>query len=444
MQRGREDSAPSRNPQNHLHATTLRACYTPRVEKYCEKSIAQKGMLMQFDPLSPEFTRNPYPIYDALRSTHPIFYSDDLNLWFMSAYDDVSAMLRDRRLGRSIEHIMSRDELGLPPKNLKYAAFNKLSEHSMFDKEPPDHTRLRALVHKVFTPRRVENLRIQIQAIADGLLDQAQPHGQMDLLEDFAVPLPVTVIAALLGIPETDRHLLRPWSRDIVAMYELNHTPETAARAIQAASDFSDYLRTLARQRKRDPQDDLISALATVEEAGDVLTEDELISTCVLLLNAGHEATVNVIGNGMWALFQNPDQLRLLRDHPETTKTAVEEMMRYDTPLQLFRRWVLEDMDYKGFQFKLGQEIALLFGAANRDPQRFDQPTHLNITRVDNPHISFSLGIHYCIGAPLARLELQVAISTLMRRLPNMRLSSEPEYRDGYVIRGLKNLMVEF
>jgi len=395
---------------------------------------------MEFDPLSPEFTRDPYPIYDALRRTQPIFFSEALNLWFMSAYEDVAALLRDRRLGRAID----RDEADLPPKNPKYAPFNKLSEHSMFDKEPPDHTRLRSLVHKVFTPRRVENMRIQIQAITDDLLDTAQPHGSMDLLEDFAVPLPVTVIAALLGVPEADRHLLRPWSRDIVALYELNHTPEAAERAIQASIDFSDYLRQLARQRKVTPFDDLISALATVEEAGDVLTEDELISTCVLLLNAGHEATVNVIGNGMWALFQNPDQFRLLRDHPETTKTAVEEMMRYDTPLQLFRRWVLEDIDYKGFSLKRGQEIALLFGAANRDPAQFEHPNQLDITRADNPHISFSLGIHYCLGAPLARLELQIAIATLMRRLPNMRLSSTPEYRDGYVIRGLKALNVEF
>ncbi|MBI1258013.1 MAG: cytochrome P450 [Chloroflexi bacterium] len=395
---------------------------------------------MQFDPLAPEFARDPYPIYDALRSTSPIFFSADLKMWFASAYDDVAALLRDRRLGRAFD----RAEANLPPKNPAYAPFSKLSEHSMFDKEPPDHTRLRSLVHKVFTPRRVENMRAQIETITSDLIDAVQPQGQMDLLEDFAVPLPVTVIAALLGVPDEDRHLLRPWSRDIVAMYELNHTPEAAERAIQAAIDFSDYLRQLARQRKRAPQDDLISALATVEEAGDVLSEDELISTCVLLLNAGHEATVNVIGNGMWALFQNPDQLRLLRDQPATTKTAVEEMMRYDTPLQLFRRWILEDIDYKGFAFKRGQEIALLFGAANRDPAQFEQPNRLDITRADNAHISFSLGIHYCLGAPLARLELQVAIAELMRRLPNMRLSETPEYRPGYVIRGLKSLQVEF
>lgn len=396
---------------------------------------------MLFDPLSPDFKRDPYPTYERLRTTAPIFYADDQRMWFVSAYEDVAALLRDRRFGRSMEHILSRAELGLPPKNPKYAPFTRLSENSMFDKEPPDHTRLRALVHKVFTPRRVEDLRGKIEAICDDLLDAAG--GSFDLLEAFAVPLPVTVIAELLGVPEADRHHLRPWSRDIVAMYELNHTPEQAERAITAAVEFSDYLRQLARGRKSDPRGDLISALATVEEAGEVLSEDELISTCVLLLNAGHEATVNVLGNGMWALFQNPDQLRLLRERPELVRTTVEEMMRFDTPLQLFRRWVLEDVDYKGFRLKQGQEVALLFGSANRDPQTFSDPARLDIMRADNPHISFSLGIHYCLGAPLARLELQVALAKLIHRLPNLRLTRTPEYRDSYVIRGLQSLMVE-
>jgi cytochrome P450 len=399
---------------------------------------------MQFDPLSPEFKRDPYPVYAVLREETPIFYHDTMRFWFVSRHEDVSALLRDRRFGRSIEHIMSREEAGLPPRNPAYASFHKLGAHSMFDKEPPDHTRLRSLVHKVFTPRRVELLRGKIEAISNDLIDRALPKGRMDLLEDFAVPIPVTVIAELLGISESDRHHLRPWSNDIVALYELNHTPEQAARAIAAAEEFSDYLRNLARLRKREPQDDLITALATVEEAGDVLTEDELISTCVLLLNAGHEATVNVVGNGMLALFKNPQQFHLLRDQPEHLATAIEELMRYDTPLQLFRRWVLEDVIYKGVAFKRGQEIALLFGAANRDPLVFAQPDQLDITRKENPHISFSLGIHYCLGAPLARLELQTALSTLLRRLPNLRLEVEPEYRDGYVIRGLKDLIVAF
>jgi cytochrome P450 len=399
---------------------------------------------MQFDPLSPEFKRNPYPTYATLREEAPIFFDDNMRFWFVSRHDDVSAILRDRRFGRTIEHIMTREEAGLPPRNPAYASFHKLGAHSMFDKEPPDHTRLRSLVHKVFTPRRVELLRGKIEGFSNDLIDKALPNGRMDLLEDFAVPIPVTVIAEMLGIPEADRHHLRPWSNDIVKLYELNHTPEQAQRAIAAAEDFSDYLRNLARQRKREPQDDLITALATVEEAGDVLTEDELISTCVLLLNAGHEATVNVMGNGMLALFQNPDQFAMLRENPALLPTAVEELMRYDSPLQLFRRWVLEDVTYKGVEFKQGQEIALLFGSANRDPLVFDQPDTLDITRQENPHISFSLGIHYCLGAPLARLELQTSFAALLRRLPNLRLAAEPEYREGYVIRGLQELIVTF
>ena len=400
---------------------------------------------MPFDPNSPDFKRDPYPTYAQLRRETPIFRDATTGFWFVSRHADVSALLRDRRLGRSIDHVLSRAELGIPARNPRYASFDKLSANSMFDKEPPDHTRLRSLVHKAFTPRRIESLRDQVQMIANTLLDAAMPHGELDILEDFAVPLPVTVIAELLGVPEADRHYLRPWSHDIVAMYELNHTEAQADRAIQAAEEFSDYLRQLARERARNPQDDLLSALATVEEAGEMLTEDELISTCVLLLNAGHEATVNVMGNGLLALFQNPDQLALLRSRPtELLKPAVEELLRYDTPLQLFRRWVLEDLEFGGIQFKQGEQIALLFGAANRDPEAFAQPDQLDITRVDNPHVTFSLGIHFCLGAPLARMELQIALATLMRRLPTMRLDYAPEYRDSYVIRGLQDLIVHF
>jgi cytochrome P450 len=400
---------------------------------------------MHFDPLSAEFQRDPYPFYDQIRAESPILYWEDWDIWFLTRYEDVSALLRDRRLGRTMDHILSRAERGLSPLPNEEAPFHRLSQHSMFDKEPPEHTRLRSLVHKVFTPRRVESLRTQIQQIADELLDRVQAQGRMDILADFAVPLPVTVIAELLGVPEEVRPRLRPWSADIVAMYELDHTDEQGQRAVQAAVEFSDYLRALAAQRRRAPKDDLISALAAVEEAGDQLTEDELISTCILLLNAGHEATVNVIGNGMYALLRHPDQMERLLDEPELVNSAVEEMMRYDTPLQLFRRWVLEDMGYRGYTFKQGTELGLMFGAANRDPARFPNPDTFDIAREDNAHIAFGGGVHYCLGAPLARLELQIAIRTLLRRMPHLRLErGEPEYRPAYVIRGLKALPVTF
>jgi cytochrome P450 len=396
-----------------------------------------------FDPLAPEFIANPYPVYAALRAENPVFWHEPSQMWFFAAHDDVTTLLRDRRFGRSILHVLSREALGWPPERADLEPFTRLGQHSMFDKEPPEHTRLKMLVHKVFTPRRVEGLRSQIQAIADALLDAAAPAGRMDLLDDFATPLPVTVIAELLGVPEADRHHLRPWSQAIVAMYELDHTPEQEQRAVQAATEFADYLRALARQRRRAPQDDLISALALVEQQGDRLTEDELISTCVLLLNAGHEATVNVIGNGMLALLRHPEQLARLRDNPALTDRAVEEMLRYDTPLQLFRRWVLEDLTYRGVTLKQGAQIALLFGAANRDPAVFDQPDTFDITRADNPHVAFGGGVHYCLGAPLARLELQIAIRALITRFPRLDFDGpEPEYRPAYVIRGLKNFPV--
>jgi cytochrome P450 len=399
---------------------------------------------MQFDPNSPDFQANPYPFYDTIRAEAPITYWEQGSMWLFTRYDDITTLLRDKRLGRTMDHIINREERNVPPILEAEAPFYKLSQHSMFDKEPPDHTRLRSLVHKVFTPRRVENLRGRIQLIADDLLDKVVEQGHMDILEDFAVPLPVTVIAELLGVPETDRHLLRPWSRDIVAMFELGHTDEQSRRAVQAAVEFSDYLRALAHERRRNPGEDLISALALVEESGDQLTEDELISTCVLLLNAGHEATVNVIGNGMLALLKHPDQMTALLQNPALINSTVEEMLRYDTPLQLFRRWILEDLDYKGFSFKQGTEVALMFGAANRDPARFPQPHTFDITRSDNQHVSFGNGIHFCLGAPLARLELQIALGTLLRRLPNMRLSDEPQFRPAYVIRGLQALNVTF
>ncbi len=398
---------------------------------------------MVFDPQARDFQHNPYPVYDELRSTTPVFFWEPWKIWFFTRYDDVNTLLRDRRLGRTMDHILPPEQRYVPPPDIE--PFTRLSSHSMFDKEPPEHTRLRGLVHKVFTPRRVESLREQITAITNKLLDAVVDKGEIEILEDFAVPLPVNVISELLGVPDADRHLLRPWSNNIVVMYELGHTPEQERLAVQSAVDFADYLRNLAAERRANPKDDLITALVQVEEAGERLTMDELISTCVLLLNAGHEATVNVIGNGLWALLRNPDQLRRLAAEPSLIPTAVEELMRFDTPLQLFRRWVLEDFEYKGQHFKQGDELGLMFGAANRDPARFPDPNTLDITRQDNPHISFGGGVHYCLGAPLARLELQMAYQTLLKRLPNMRLAGDaPTFKDAYVIRGLHELRLKF
>jgi len=406
--------------------------------------MSAQNLLSEIDLRSREFRVDPYPIYDLLRQYAPVVFRDELNMWVVSRYADVTAILRDRRFGRTIDHVLTREQRGLPPKPQYRRAFDMLSENSMFDKEPPDHTRLRGLVHKAFTPRRVENLREAVQSTADMLLDEVQSKGSMDVLADFAVPLPVTVIAELLGVPEEERGPLRNWSQTIVAMYELAPTAEQERAAIQAATEFTEYLHKLAAQRRQQPKDDLMTALVEAEEAGDRLSEDELIATCILLLNAGHEATVNVIGNGLYALFRNPDQLQLLQENPSLNTGAVEELLRYDTPLQLFRRFALEDVPFGDVTFRQGQEIALLFGSANRDPERFPNPDAVDISRSENPHIAFSLGVHYCLGAPLARMELQIAFATLMRRFPDLALAQEPQYRDSVVIRGLESLQVNF
>ncbi len=391
---------------------------------------------LPFDPLSPEFIADPYPYYERLRNESPILFDPDWKLWFVSTYEDVNTLLRERCLGRDMD--------GAPKPDVR-TPFGKLHHNSLMEKEPPDHTRLRGLVNKAFTPARVETLRPRVTQIAHRLLDAVNWRGEMDLLADFAEPLPVMVIAELLGVPEEGRPFLRPWSHAIVAMYELSPSTEDADRANRAVVEFSNYLKGLIDRRRTSPQDDLISALVEAEEEGNRLSEDELIATCILMLNAGHEATVNAIANGMLAFFRHPQQFDILKRSPDYLKTAVEEILRYDTPLQLFRRWVREDLEYRGKTFEKGTQLALLYAAANRDPHRFENPNHFDITRQDNPHLAFGAGIHYCVGAPLARLEMQIALQVLIERLPNLRLAKENvEVRPSYVIRGLKALPVVF
>jgi cytochrome P450 len=393
-----------------------------------------------FDPWSPAFVAYPYGVYERLRTEAPVAFFEPTNQWLVSRHADVSALLRDRRLGRSYLHVASPEEFGHPPDPPGLEPFWRLIRNGMLDREPPDHTRLRRLVSKAFTPRRVEALRPAVQRIADEVVDDLLDAGGGDLIATVAEPLPVTVIAELLGIPASDRHLLRPWSADICGMYELKPSQQTADTAVRAANEFSDYLRLLSRARRQHPTDDLLSALAQLRDEG--LTEDELIGTCVLLLNAGHEATVNVTGNGWWALLRNPDQLAALRADPGLLGTAVEELMRYDTPLQLFERWVLEDMTWGGVDLPQGTELALLFGSANHDPTVFRDPGRLDLARSENPHLSFGAGIHFCLGAPLARLELELSFATLLRRAPNLQLRAAPQWKPGYIIRGLESLPV--
>lgn len=396
-----------------------------------------------FDPWDPAFVADPYPAYEELRARGRVHHYEPTNQWLVPHHADVSALLRDRRLGRTYRHRFTHEDFGRTAPPPEQEPFHVLNDHGMLDLEPPDHTRIRRLVSKAFTPRTVERLKPYVEGLAGELVGRLVEAGGGDLLTDVAEPLPVAVIAEMLGIPESDRAPLRPWSADICGMYELNPSEEAAARAVRASEEFTGYLRVLIEARRAEPADDLISGLIAAHDEGDRLTEQEMISTCVLLLNAGHEATVNSTVTGWWNLFRHPAQLADLRADHTLVPSAVEELLRYDTPLQLFERWVLDDIEIDGTTVPRGAEIALLFGSANRDAAVFAAPDALDLSRAENPHISFSAGIHYCIGAPLARIELAASMNALLTRAPRLRLAEEPVRKPGFVIRGLEGLKVE-
>ncbi|TXS56117.1 cytochrome P450 [Streptomyces sp. t39] len=399
--------------------------------------------LRLFRPDDPDFAADPYPAFAELRALGRVHRYEPTRQYLVPGHADVSALLRDRRLGRTYLHRFAHEEFGRTPPPAAHEPFHTLNDHGLLDLEAPDHTRIRRLVNKAFTPRTVQRLEPVVRRLAAELAGGLVEAGGGDLVAAVAEPLPVAVIAEMLGVPEADRPLLRPWSADICGMFELNPSEETARRAVRASLEFSAYLRELIAERRTAPGDDLVSALILAHEEEDRLSEQEMISTCVLLLNAGHEATVNTTANGWWTLFRHPDQLAALRADPSLLPTALEELMRYDTPLQLFERWVLDDIEIDGTVVPRGSELALLFGSANRDGARFDRPDALDLSRSDNPHITFGAGIHYCLGAPLARLELSASFGELLRRAPGLRLVREPEWKPGFVIRGLKELLVE-
>jgi unspecific monooxygenase len=402
----------------------------------------------------PAFIRDPYPLLAELRETKPVYRDDVYKKIFFFRYDDITALLKDRRLGRQITHILSRDELGWPPPNPRQKPFDDFQALHLLDREPPDHTRLRSLVQKAFTVSRVESLRERIVAVVNGLLEKADLQN-FDVHRDLAEPLPVVVIAELLGVPEEHRANLRPWSAAIVKLYELGYSDHEVEVASNAVLEFSAMLRGLVEERRIAPKDDLITALVQVEERGEKLTVDELIANCILFLNAGHEATVNGTCAAVLALGRNleaRDQLVQAALETDATapiwKTAIEEFLRYDTPLPMFERWVLEDVEFRSgtgetLMLGRGQEVALMYASGNRDPRKFDRADELVLTRADNPHLTFGLGTHYCIGAPLARLEMSLALHALLRRFPDFKLdTNDVQYGKGFVIRGLQMLPI--
>jgi cytochrome P450 len=397
---------------------------------------------MRFAPGDVGFIADPYSDYAELREHAPVHYDEATDHWLVSRYEDVDSLLRDRRFGRTYLHVATHEEMGrvIPPD--WHAPFWDLINAGILDMEPPDHTRVRKLVAKAFTPRFVEALRPRVQSIVDDLLDAVADAGEFDMLPALAEPLPVTVIAEMLGVPEADRHLLRPWSGDIVKMYELNPSETMQRDAVRASIEFGDYLRRLARERRTAPGDDLISQLVHVVEEGERLTEDELVGTCALLLNAGHEATVNSTLLGWRALFRHPERLQELRADPSLIPSAVEELLRFQTPLPMFERWVLEPFELHGVRIPKGAELGLLFDSANHDPSVFDRPEELRLDRKPNPHLTFGAGIHFCLGAPLGRMELQLSFRALLERFPGLELAEEPRFKPNYIIRGLEGLRV--
>jgi cytochrome P450 len=396
---------------------------------------------VEFAPTDLGFIADPYPVYAELRAREPVRYDEATDHWLISRHEDVNSLLRDRRIGRTYLHAATHAEMGHPDPPAWHGPFWDLINAGILDMEPPNHTRVRRLVSNAFTPRFVENLRPRVQGIMHDLVDQVGGSGEFDLMQ-VAEPLPVTVIAEMLGVPSADQHHLRPWSADICKMYELNPSEDMQRDAVRASTEFSTYLRELARARKHDPGEDLISQLALVADAGETLTEDELVGTCVLLLNAGHEATVNSTLLGWWSLFRDPDRLKELRADRSLLPNAIEELLRFDTPLQMFERWVLEPFEIHGVEIPRGAELGLLFGSANHDPSVFERPDELDLTREPNPHLTFGAGIHFCLGAPLGRQELQVSFSTLMDRFPTLEPVEEPRWKPNYIIRGLEGLRV--
>jgi cytochrome P450 len=391
-----------------------------------------------FDPFDPVFRTDPHPVYERLREENPV-HPSPLGGLVVTRHADCLHVLRhpaassDERNSELFQALAASGDIDQELVDARPFLFL----------DPPDHTRLRRLVSKAFTPRTVERLRPRVQALVDELLDAAVPSGSIELVEDLAYPLPVQVISEMLGVPPEDHERFKGWSKDLARGLDPDFIlpPEVLEQRKRAIDAFSEYFLELIAQRRSAPRDDLLSALVAAEDEGDRLTERELLSTCTLLLVAGHETTVNLIANGALALLRHPDQLQRLRDDPSVTRSAVEELLRFDPPVQLTARVALEDIEIGGQTLAKGTSAVLLLASANRDPDAFPDPDRLDLGRTDNHHLAFGFGTHFCLGAPLARLEGEIALTTLVRRCPDLALATDDlRYKENLVLRGLEAL----
>jgi cytochrome P450 len=390
---------------------------------------------VDLDPRNPQFFQNPYPAYHAIRDAVPAFKWEQFGHWCFAGYDDVSTLLRDRRFGRQILHVATREELGWPEPAEHIRVFTEHETHSLLELEPPVHTRLRGLVNRAFLSRQIERLKPKLISVCNELIDKFDSSGEVELLSAYATPIPIIIICELLGAPVEMSAQFLSWSHDHVGMYMAKRDRAIEDKAVKAVTEFSDYMRKLIRERTKNLGDDLLSELIRAKDESGKLSEDELITTAILILNAGHEATVHSIGNAVKALIENNMRHNLTAGH-------AEEALRFDAPLHMFTRYALEDLNYNGINLKKGETVGLMLGAANRDPKRFPNPDLFDPARASNAHTSFGAGIHFCVGAPLARLEMEVGLIMLFDRLPNLQLAKPATYKDVYHFHGLEELRI--
>ncbi len=396
---------------------------------------------VRLDPHEPAFVQDPYPAYAFFHAQCPVFFWEDFGLWCLAGYEAVNRTFRDRRLGRErpggyMASVAAKGDRG------HLADFDRAEAGSMLELEPPVHTRLRTLVNRAFVSRQVERLRPRVERLAHELIDGFEANGEADLIAAFATPIPATIIAEMMGVPAETGPQLVAWSNDMVRMYMHAPTRETEEQANRSAGDFAAFIRHHAEERRRKPGDDLLSVLIAAHESGEKLSEDELVSSAILLLNAGHEATVHQTGNAIRTLLSLDGGPAAFLGSDEAVAATVEECLRYDAPLHMFTRYAYEEVELApGIALQPGEQVALLLGAANNDPAAFDAPRSFNPSRQDQKNVSFGAGIHFCIGAPLARLEMQAALKVLFERLPSLKIAEEPQYRDIYHFHGLERLV---
>ncbi len=408
-------------------------------------SLSVNEMLGLANLKHPEVRANPYPFYAQLRSQDPVHWDEELGFWVLTRYADIALVYQDPRFSRAqglrsgYERLPESEQVIAEP---VYHCFSK----TMFYSDPPYHTHLRGLVNKAFTPTAVEQMHPHVQRTVDKLLDALPRNGEMDFIRDFAYPLPILVIAQMLGLPAEERGQFKKWSDDLFAILgSVPHSPELMEGAARSLTALTDYIIELSESRRIRPGDDLLTALVEAQENGEKLTQEELVANMVILLSAGHETTINLIGNGLLALLKNPDQMQKLRNEPELVASAVEEMMRYDNPVQIAYRSAAEDVELGGKHIRAGQLVNSVLAAGNRDPERFSEPDRFAITRDEGRNLGFGLGIHFCLGAPLVRLEAQTAFSALLQRFPKLSLATEElEWQEHPIFRGVKSLPVEF